>query len=59
MCKQNSQNEKNKIMGPVNKCRTALVKNSFQESFYITFMGNKKSYQNINCFFTFFHKNFL
>ena len=46
-------------MGHVNECRTALVKNSFQESFYITFMGNKKSYQNINCFFTFFHKNNL
>ena len=47
------------IKGQVNECRTVLVKNSFQESFYITFMGNKKSYQNINCFFTFFHKNFL
>ena len=46
-------------MGHVNECRTALVKNSFQKSFYITFMGNKKSYQNINYFFTFFHKNFL
>ena len=29
-------------MGHVNECCTALVKNSFQKSFYITFMGNKK-----------------
>ena len=46
-------------MGHVNECRTALVKNSFQESFYITFMGNKKSYQNINYFFTFSIKTFF
>ena len=37
----------------------ALVKNPIKESFDITFMGNKKSYQNINYFFFFFHKNFL
>ena len=36
----------------------ALVKNSIKESFDITFMGNEKSYQNINCFF-FPHKNFI
>ena len=30
------------IIGHVNECRTVLVKNLFQESFYITFMGNKK-----------------
>ena len=46
-------------MGHVNECRTTLVKNSFQKSFYIIFMGNKKNYQNINYFFIFFHKNFF
>ena len=40
----------------------ALVKNPVKESFDITFMGNEKSRQNINCFFfsflikTFFNK---
>ena len=28
-----------------------LVKNRVKESFDITFMGNEKSYQKINCFF--------
>ena len=38
----------------------ALVKNPVKESFDVTFMGNEKSCQNINCFFFFFfHKNFL
>ena len=38
----------------------ALVKNPVKESFDITFMGNEKSYQNINCFFFLVsHKNFL
>ena len=37
-----------------------LVKNPIKKSFDITFMGNEKSCQNINCFFFFFsHKNFL
>ena len=36
-----------------------LVKNPVKESFDITFMGNEKSYQNINCFFLVSHKNFL
>ena len=36
-----------------------LVKNPVKESFDVTFMGNEKNYQNINCFFFFFHKNFL
>ena len=31
----------------------ALVKNQVKESFDITFMENKKNYQNINCFFFF------
>ena len=29
----------------------ALVKNLVKENFDITFMGNEKSYLNINCFF--------
>ena len=29
----------------------ALVNNSFYENFDITFIGNEKSYQNINYFF--------
>ena len=37
----------------------ALVKNPVKESFEITFMGNEKNYQNINCFFLSFHENFL
>ena len=49
----------NWFKGHVNECRIALVKNPFYESFDIIFMGNEKSYQNINCFFFFFHKNFL
>ena len=32
----------------------ALVKNPVKESFDITFMGNEKSCQNIDCFFFFF-----
>ena len=32
----------------------ALVKNPIKESFDITFMGNEKSCQNINCFFFLF-----
>ena len=47
------------LMGHVNECRTALVKNSFEENFNITFMENKKNCQNLNYFFFFFHKNFL
>ena len=35
------------------------VKNLIKESFDITFMGNEKSCQNINCFFFFSNKNFL
>ena len=31
-----------------------LVNNPFYEIFDITFMGNEKSYQNIDCFFFFF-----
>ena len=57
--KGKGKREKGKVKNKVNECRAALVKNSFQENFYITFMRNKKSYQNINCFFFFFHKNFL
>ena len=34
----------------------ALVKNPVKESFDITFMGNEKSYQNINFFFFSFPK---
>ena len=41
-------------MGHVNECHAALVKNQFQESFDITFMGNEKNNQNINCFFFLF-----
>ena len=37
----------------------ALVKNPVKKSFDITFMGNEKNCQNINCFFFFSHKNFL
>ena len=37
----------------------ALVKNPVKESFDITFMGNEKSYQNINFFFLVSQKNFL
>ena len=29
----------------------ALVNNPFYDCFDITFMGNEKNYQNINCFF--------
>ena len=36
-----------------------LVKNPVKKNFDITFMGNKKSCQNINYFFFFSHKNFL
>ena len=37
-----------------------LVKNLVKENFDITFMGNEKSYLNINCFFFFFsYKNFF
>ena len=32
----------------------ALVKNPVKESFDITFIGNEKSCQNINCFFFLF-----
>ena len=38
---------------------STLVKNSIKEIFDITFMGNKKNCQNINCFFFFPYKNFL
>ena len=38
---------------------STLVKNSIKESFDITFMGNEKNCQNINCFFFFSYKNFL
>ena len=39
---------------------SVLVKNLIKENFDITFMGNEKSCQNINCFFFLFsHKNFL
>ena len=41
-------------MGHVNECHTALVKNSFYESFNITFMENEKSCQNLNYFFFLF-----
>ena len=37
----------------------ALVKNPVKKSFDITFMGNEKNCQNINCFFFFSHKIFL
>ena len=36
-----------------------LVNNPIKNRFDITFMGNKKSCQNINYFFFFFHKNFF
>ena len=36
-----------------------LVKNLVKESFDITFMGNKKSCQNINWFFSFLIKIFF
>ena len=36
----------------------ALVKNPIKESFDITFMGNEKSCQNINCFFFFSNSMF-
>ena len=29
----------------------AMANNKFQESFDTTFIGNRKNYQNINCFF--------
>ena len=35
------------------------IKNPVKESFDITFMGNEKICQNINCFFFFSYKNFL
>ena len=35
------------------------VNNSFYESFDITFMGNEKNCQNINCFFFFSHNFFF
>ena len=35
-----------------------LVKNLIKESFDIIFMENEKSYQNINCFFSFSIKIF-
>ena len=38
---------------------STLVKNSIKESFDITFMGNEKNCQNINCFFFFSYKYFL
>ena len=38
---------------------TSALKNQFQKNFNITFMENVKSYQNINYYFFFFHKNFL
>ena len=38
----------------------ALVKNPIKENFDITFMGNEKNCQNINCFFFSFPiKNFF
>ena len=36
-----------------------LVKNLVKENFDITFMKNEKSYQNINCFFSFSIKIFF
>ena len=39
--------------GPVNKCRTALVKNPFQENFDITLMGNEKAVKTLIAFFSF------
>ena len=36
-----------------------LINNSVKQKFGIIFMKNKKSYQNINCFFFFSHKNFF
>lgn len=38
---------------------TALVNNPFQERFDTTFMGNEKSCQNINYFFSFPIKTFF
>ena len=36
-----------------------LIKNLIKENRNITFMENKKIYQNINCFFFFTYKNFF
>ena len=47
-----------KIWEMLTSALKALVKNPVKESFDITFMGNEKSCQNINCFF-FSHKKFL
>ena len=38
---------------------TSTLRALLSESFDITFIGNEKNCQNINCFFFFFHKNFL
>ena len=47
-----------KIWEMLTSALKALVKNPVKESFDITFMGNEKSCQNINCFF-FPIKNFF
>ena len=49
----------NKIREMLTSALRALVKNLIKESFDITFIGNEKNCQIINCFFFFSYKNFL